>query len=326
MCGARYACLLLVVVAGLLSSQAFAESPAEHFNRGRKLYQDRDFAAAAVEFKRAYEMKPDYRVLYNLGQVYAEAKEWADALVAFEKYLADGGSKIGKERREAVEDEIESLRTRVATLSVTTTPLGCEVLIDGRVRGTTPLPGGILMSSGQRSIRVRKKGYRSKEESLEVAGGDKPKLRFTLEKLERGVATAAKGSGDARKKTREPAKPRPVPEDSEPDNTALWVSWGATAGLGALSLVFGLFAVSSRSALNNEKDQLTTADALTADRDRALGFGIATDVMLLGTAVSGGLAIYFTVDRFTRDGDRPAPDTSVTLIPYPGGAALRGSF
>jgi Tfp pilus assembly protein PilF len=46
-----------------------AEAAKQHFNRGVASYRDGDFDAALAEFEKAYETRPDYRVLYNLGQV-----------------------------------------------------------------------------------------------------------------------------------------------------------------------------------------------------------------------------------------------------------------
>ena len=45
-----------------------SDEASQHFRSGVAFYKDHDFAAALVEFKRAYELVPNYGVLYNLGQ------------------------------------------------------------------------------------------------------------------------------------------------------------------------------------------------------------------------------------------------------------------
>src|SRR5688572_22988168 len=79
-----------------VSPQATA---AEHFERGIELYQEGSLDAALVEFERAYESVPDYRVLYNLAQVQTQRGEYVEAIVLFERYLREGGAGIDTERR-----------------------------------------------------------------------------------------------------------------------------------------------------------------------------------------------------------------------------------
>ncbi|HEY6459174.1 MAG TPA: hypothetical protein VIY73_03455, partial [Polyangiaceae bacterium] len=40
----------------------------EHFGRGVRMYQEDDFRGALIEFSRAYELAPNWAVLYNVGQ------------------------------------------------------------------------------------------------------------------------------------------------------------------------------------------------------------------------------------------------------------------
>ena len=61
------------------------------FQRGIELYKESDFDAALVEFKRAYELVPSYKILYNLGQVSYQRHDYASALRYFRQYLEEGG-------------------------------------------------------------------------------------------------------------------------------------------------------------------------------------------------------------------------------------------
>src|SRR5690349_11541014 len=60
------------------------------FKRGLELYDEQDFQNALIEFRRAYELQPTYKILYNLGQVCYQLTEYACALRNFEKYLKEG--------------------------------------------------------------------------------------------------------------------------------------------------------------------------------------------------------------------------------------------
>src|SRR5688500_14271446 len=59
----------------------------EHFNRGVEYVHDGDLKGALIEFKRAYAVSPNYRVLYNLGQVANALGRYTEAQDYFQRYL-----------------------------------------------------------------------------------------------------------------------------------------------------------------------------------------------------------------------------------------------
>ena len=76
------------------------QAAGEHFQRGVDLYNGGDYRAALIAFQRAYEIAPNFGVLYNLGQASAELKDYVSALDAFERYLKEGGDAVPADRRE----------------------------------------------------------------------------------------------------------------------------------------------------------------------------------------------------------------------------------
>src|SRR5262245_21054253 len=82
-------------VAAVSPCAAFAQAapPAEdagsHFDRGVSFFKDGDYVAAMVQFKRAYELDPNFSVLYNIGQTARELKSYSEALTALERYLKE---------------------------------------------------------------------------------------------------------------------------------------------------------------------------------------------------------------------------------------------
>ena len=85
-----------------LGSVAYADEDSDaekHFTQGLSFAKDENYESAMIEFKRAYEIKPDYRVLYNLGLTSRELKDFASALKAFRQYLEEGGQAIDKARK-----------------------------------------------------------------------------------------------------------------------------------------------------------------------------------------------------------------------------------
>src|SRR5262245_54854214 len=50
------------------------------FERGLALYDDGDYDAALVEFSRAYELSPTYKVLYNIAKIERVKNDYSSAL------------------------------------------------------------------------------------------------------------------------------------------------------------------------------------------------------------------------------------------------------
>ncbi|HVR60246.1 MAG TPA: hypothetical protein VMU50_00030, partial [Polyangia bacterium] len=138
-----------VLAAGLLAiaipARGAGDDGSEHldeagtrFRRGVELYSEGDLAAAMVEFSRAYQLAPRYKILFNMAQVAYQQQDYVAALRHFRRYLADGGDEISGPRRAFAQQEIRKLEQRVARLEVKA-PAGARVLVDGLEVGIAPL-------------------------------------------------------------------------------------------------------------------------------------------------------------------------------------------
>ena len=153
----------------------------QRFQRGVELYKEGSFDAALAEFNKAYELAPNYRVLFNLAQVQTERHDYVSALKDFEKYLDQGGAEISADRKEQVNKEITALKGRVAELTITADVEGAEVLVDGVSAGTLPLSEPVRVSAGVRQLQVRKAGYETNTRTETIAGGDNAHFDFKLQ-------------------------------------------------------------------------------------------------------------------------------------------------
>src|SRR5258706_11403937 len=93
--------------------EAALKEAMSHFEKGLALYAEAALEASLVEFERAYELAPSYRILYNEAQIHRGLNNFADALLNFERYLYCGGDEVPADRREEVGREIASLKPRI---------------------------------------------------------------------------------------------------------------------------------------------------------------------------------------------------------------------
>jgi hypothetical protein len=308
--------LSLAIAASLLSASAVAgaqptdssEEGKAHFNAGVTLFRESDYRGALVEFRRAYDLSHNYRVLYNLAQSEYELQDYASALRSFERYLAEGGADIDPERRTSVRADIKRLSSRVAKLEVQSNVAGAEILVDDMVVGKTPLSQPLIVSAGRRKVTVQKAELPPSTRVLELAGGDTASVTLDL-------ATPVAES-------RPTEAPRPVAV-SPRGRSVPWVPLTGTAVLTAGAVVTGIFALESRDDAENKlASRGVTARDVESAHSRAANFALATDI-LAGAAIGMGI---LTVILWLQKPSEEPPRTSATLSAFPGGARLGGTF
>lgn len=144
----------------------------ERFDHGVSLYDEGDFEAALAEFLRAYEIAPNYAVLFNIGQAQAQLRRYPEAVASFERYLEEGGDGVPARRRREVEGELARVRRLVGRILVTTDPRAeASVYVDGTEVGRIPSDEAFIVSAGQHDVEVRAEGYLAARRSVTVAGG-----------------------------------------------------------------------------------------------------------------------------------------------------------
>jgi hypothetical protein len=263
------------------------ERASVRFRRGVVFYESSDYRAALNEFRLAYEIAPNYRVLFNLAQAsfqlhdYAEAKNW------FEEYLESGGDEIPEERRGHVERELRTLQQYVSTLDLRTNPEGVEISIDDQLVGTTPLAEPVLLSAGRREVSARLAGYAPETRVVDLAGGEAASLELALVPLSSSEAPRRLGA-------------------------SFWVSLIATSGVALAAVTTGALSLGANSDLDDELQRFPGVAAdIESARDRVDRLTLATDI-LIGVVGVGTLVTILT-GIFGRTVDEDGQEDEVTV-------------
>ncbi len=171
---------ILCLTLGSVAHAQTADEPTEaerkeasaHFLRGVELFQEGAFRAALVEFERAYGIAPDYRLLYNIGQVKLQLQDYLGATQSYEAYLTQGGAEIPQARRDDVETAFETLRQRVGRIAITANKSGAELFIDDLRVGVTPMAATVAVNVGRHRVYGRAADGANATKVIDVAGGD----------------------------------------------------------------------------------------------------------------------------------------------------------
>jgi hypothetical protein len=281
------------------------QQASEHFDRGVAMYNEADYRAALVEFRKAYEIAPNAAVLYNLGQTYYQLQNYAQALTAFTRYLAESGD--SPSHKAEVEGIISTLKSRVGKLLVTTSLPDAEITIDDELAGKTPLTAAIDVSIGHRKVTALRAGKPAETRYVDVAAGELVKVSIEFvtaadTDISTHVAGPSVATGDGR------------------DHRSLIVGgWVATGILAAGAGTMGLVAWNASSTLQTARSTFPeTASDLKDKASRVTTFSAIADALTAAAIVTGGVALYFTLTRTKNH------EVHVALLP--GGAMLAGSF
>jgi hypothetical protein len=286
-----------------------------HFDRGVEYVQDGDLRAAVIEFKRAYIASPNFRVLYNLGQVFNELREYTEAQRYFQSYLTDGGDEIQPARKREVEASLAKLSGRIATLMLSSNVVGAEIFVDDVSVGKTPLNEPLRVSTGSRTISAAISGRPRIAQVIEAAGGDTMVVRLDFAPTaQQSLAPAAYAAPAQSAKSKGPG-------------ALVWLG----IGTGALAVGAGVTAYLAAHDSASYQDALrrrTTARELDDLDSRATTKALVTDILLGATLAAGVTTLVVALlGNSSREAVPTAADrTRAHLTIGPGTLAMNAAF
>jgi Tfp pilus assembly protein PilF len=289
------------------------EEARQRYQRGLQLYNENNFEAARVEFERAYQLAPSYKILYNIGLCYEQLGDYVQAQSTLKRFLDLAATEVTPERRAEVEKELAQIAPRIASARIKLNVDGTEIFVDdicavdkrtstatcGETVGSTR---EVLLNPGRRRITVKKSGYLPETQVISVAGSDQVDIRIDLKPLTKSV----------------------VAKETNPYVLPMIIGWGVTAAGATTAIITGVLtnnAADDQSVLVNRFG--TTRPQLDDARDKTETLATVTDVVWIGTGVAALASTYFTIRAVRwKGGTAPEANVQVGL----GSVGLRGRF
>jgi hypothetical protein len=252
----------------------------ERYAKGVRLYEEGAYGASLVEFRRAYELVPNYSILYNIGQVNYQLQNFVEASRYLEKYLREGGRSVPAARSDEVRRELGELAGRIGTVEVRANVAGADVTVDDEGVGRTPLEAPVKVNAGRRRVSVAKTGYLPATAVLDVVGGEAAVARLELAPVAPPAAS--------------PPAPSGVPDGGKRMTTWSWAGLGLAGAFAVGAGVTGLVAYGQSSDV---KDRLRDAPAgagVDDDRSQARTLAVTTDVLAGAAVLTAGATLVLT--------------------------------
>jgi hypothetical protein len=298
--------------AGAAGADDAEQQARKQFNIGLELYEQGDFEKAAIAFTTAYELKPSYKILFNIAQTENELKHYARAIEAYRRYMDEGGADISPDRAADVAREISRLESLIGQLELICPIGGAVVMVDGERRGQTPLDEPITVDLGKHELLVKRGAREIHRELVRVGGG----LTVTVEV-------------SAREDEELPdQEPDSAPVDEEKGGRVwAWVALGVGGAAAVGAGVTGGIATSMESDLEKQCDNGVCAEDRRDEIEKTRALATATDV-LIGVAAAGvatGVLLFFL-----EPGSKEDEGSRISVVPAAtsrsAGLAVGGRF
>jgi hypothetical protein len=271
-----------------------------------KLYDEGAYEAALSELKRAYELAPTFRILYNLGVMSLAVHDHAGATEYFERYLIEGGEAIPNDVRAQIGEKLTELARLVARVSIHVNVAGAEVSVDDRVVGVAPLAGVLRLNAGSRRLSAHAHGWLPDSTVVSLAGGDDRRVTLTLT--------------DPRSRVVSPA-------EMVSARTFPWAGFAATALLTAGSVASGVEALAAQRDFERKRRVLGISSSELREADsRAFRWSVAADALGVAALAAGGYSLYLTLAAPDAPSPEPPHGQALRLDVTASGLMLSGGF
>ncbi len=152
----------------LAASQPATRGAKDHYLRGIEFAEARSWEAALAEFNASLTLRPTSAASMNAAYCSRQLGRTAEALELYRAVLRDFDTALVDQERISVRASIAELELAVGHLALTCDVPDALVLVDGEVRGKTPV-GDLLLNPGLHVLRVLKQGYEPVQVSLTIA-------------------------------------------------------------------------------------------------------------------------------------------------------------
>ena len=331
--------LTLLLAAALGSPPAGAQSDQE-IALARQWFKDadaaekkRDYETALGLYKKAASVKETPQLLLRVGGCQEKLGDFVGALLSYERALEKAGA-AGAEKakvEDAAKEVIESVRGRIATLTVSTKESykDLTVKLDGAPLAAATVGDKLPLNPGPHTVVAESPGYKPFQEDFKVAARETKNVAIEL-LVDPNAPATTPGPASTAKGGATPDQPPPDTGGSKTLPIVLLVGGGAAVAGGVVLLVLALSKDSSIDDLCGGSDRLacpkSKQDQIDSDISTVKTFQILSGAIGGAGLVAAGVGAALLITA------KPAPAKTgaVQIVPAaPGGMlglSARGTF
>jgi hypothetical protein len=275
---------------------------------GAKLYEQGALVPALDKFTQAYAEYKSPKLLFNIGQTSRDLGRLAEAMNAFEHFLAEATDAPAEMIAEA-KQSVAELQNRLGKLRIQCATHDAEVSVDGKVVGMTPIPDMIWVMPGKHQVTARHPNTAPSIEDVEVNTGWVHTVVINLQPLAQLVEEAqiakapAPRAAEVHAPATESSKSSAAPEGGWLlGKKWAWVATGGAVVFTGSAVAFGLAMQSKFDSLNKSCGSLSGNDPPTCSQSDVDGVllrrNLANISWGLAAAAAATAGVLFVVEDY----------------------------
>lgn len=202
---ARHAVLVaMLLAAGASSSPVLGEGPSQTpaeseamtdkardlYEEGRGLYGERAWDKAHAAFLAAWSLKKHWQIAGMLGHCDVQLGRYRDAAEHLSFAIRTGATNASPGELQALQELLSEAKRKVASVQVQVDAEAAEVLVNGRLVGTSPLFDPLFLDPGEHVFKARSGDRVSSEVSMTVGAGSAKEIMLRVDQVSQGPSAA----------------------------------------------------------------------------------------------------------------------------------------
>ena len=139
---------------------------------GARLFEAGKYDQAYVAFVAAWALKKHPQIAANLADCEMKLGKYRDAAEHFAFVVRDPSNEAKPDLKRTAQQRLTEAQAKVGTLTLSGSPTGAEVLLDGKAVGTAPLDGPIFVEPGHHTIEALRAGAAGARATVDVGAGE----------------------------------------------------------------------------------------------------------------------------------------------------------
>jgi hypothetical protein len=178
-------------------SEALTGAARGEYEAGKLLYNDGDYAGAALKFMRAYDESKDPRLLWNAAAAEKNLRRYVRVAELVGRYMTEAGDRLTADELAEAKVLLDTVRAFISDVTFKVVPDGATIIVDDQPIGVSPLPGPVQIEMGQRRLKVSKPGFQDFSAAQSFTGGAATSVEIALQAVvHEGKLRIIAGPGD----------------------------------------------------------------------------------------------------------------------------------
>ena len=255
---------------GAASAKPNLAAAKKAYQAGEAKFKTGDYPGALVDFQTADGIKATPQAARYIGLCQDKLGHYTEAMVAYDRFLADVPAKLQAEGDEIKKRE-EEIKAMPGKVHVDSNPQGATVTVDGKP-APAPTPTDVDVPPGHHTLHFTMEGRVAQDKDVDVAFASKQDV---MAELEAAPPPPPPPPPPVAATPPPPPAPPPAPPPEPRSKVPAYVTGGLAIVSAGIGTVFGVMALKDKSDFDKSPTASTADDGENHALISDMAFGVA---------------------------------------------------